>query len=243
MLFTTSLIQVRKRISLTNPILKTYICDIEPANRLFHKIMQHLLIIFFTVAIVSCTDRKNNTQSAATTDIKSYPIESLKIDSSDEGFGADIKLSITEKFENDTANLYKAVSLYNDQELGLLISVPKHEKGAKGFGQGFALRSIGKPSDYLLRTLSQLYKQPDNETKTFIKEMNVNYVNLTSFAKAISGQEPQLTEVKQYKLFFEGNTDDDYAEIFLNVDLSNNLIEILEKDTEYRSAILRFLKQ
>jgi hypothetical protein len=243
MLFTRSLIQGRKRISLTNAILKTYICDIEPANRLFNKIMQYLLTIFFTVAIVSCTDRKNTTQSAGTTNITSYPVEFLKIDSSDAGFGADIKLSITERFENDTANVYKAVSLYNDQELGLLISVPKHEKGAKGFGQGFALRSIGTPSDYLLRTLSQLYKQPDNETKTFVKEMTVNYVNLTAFAKAVSGQEPQLTEVNQYKLFFESNTDNDYAEIFLNIDLSNNLIEILEKDTEYRSAILRFLRQ
>ena len=202
--------------------------------------MQHLLAIFFVVAIVNCSDSQNNSQSAGTSDI-TYPIKFLKIDSSDTGFGADVKLSIAERFENDTANVYKGVSLYNDQELGLLISVPKHEKGAKGFGQGFALRSIGTLSDYLLPTLSQLYKQPDNETKTFIKVMTVNYVNLTAFAKAVSGQEPELKEVNQYKLFFEG--DNDYAEIFLNIDLSNNLIEIFEKDTEYRPAILRFLRQ
>lgn len=211
--------------------------------RNFIEIMQHLLTLLFIGAILSCSDNQKNTKTPGTSDTITYPVKPLQIDTSDAGFGADIKLSITEKFENDTANVYKAVSLYNGQELGLLISVPKREKGAKGFGQGFALRSIGTPSDYLLRILSQLYKQPDNGTKTFIKEMTVNYVNLREFAKAVSGQEPQHTETDQYKLFFEGEGDNDYAEIFLNIDLSNNLIEILEKDEEYRSAILRFIKQ
>ncbi|MBK8564013.1 MAG: hypothetical protein IPN76_11895 [Saprospiraceae bacterium] len=136
--------------------------------------------------------------------------------------GADIKLSIVQKSENDTAKIYKAVSSYNGQELGLLVSIPKRKEGDKGFGQGISLRSIGTQSDYLLRTLYQLYKQPADTTATFAKDINVTYVNLKEFAKAVAGQEGQYTAANEYKLFFEGKSDEDYAELYLNVNPTDN---------------------
>ena len=68
-------------------------------------------------------------------------------------------------------------------------------------------------------------------------------MNLKEFAKAVTGLEGQYTAANQYKLFFEGKVDIDYAELYLNVNPTDNWIEIREKDEEYRPIVLRFLKQ
>jgi hypothetical protein len=206
--------------------------------------MQKITIIFFLATLFSCsydqTAGSNNSASAT----KNYPVQPLQIDNGEEeGWGADIKLSIVEKSENDTANIYKAVSSYNGQELGLLVSIPKRKEGDKGFGQGISLKSIGTQSDLLLRTLYQLYKQTVDTNATFTKDINVTYVNLKEFAKAVAGQEGQYIAANEYKLFFEGKSDEDYAELYLNVSPTDNWIELREKDEEYRPIVLRFLRQ
>jgi len=208
--------------------------------------MQKFIIISFLATLFSCSSNQNNADNnkTATSDTITYAVQPLQIDNGEEeGWGADIKLSIVEKSENDTAKIYKAVSSYNGKELGLLISVPKRKEGDKGFGQGISLKSIGTQSDYLLRTLCQLYKQTVDTTATFAKDVNVTYVNLKEFAKAVAGQEGQYTAANEYKLFFEGKSDEDYAELYLNVNPTDNWIELREKDEEYRPIVLRFLRQ
>jgi len=207
--------------------------------------MQKITIICFLATLFGCSNNRtqiDSSKSSEPTTIK-YAVQPLKIGNEDEGWGADITLSIIEKSENDTAKIYKAVSLCNGKELGLMVSVPKRKEGAKGFGQGISLRSIGAPSDFLLQTLSKLYKQPLGTTATFVKDINVTYVNLKEFAKAVTGQEGQYTAANQYKLFFEGKDDEEYAEVFLNVNSEENWIELAEKDEEYRPDLLRFLRR
>jgi hypothetical protein len=208
--------------------------------------MQKIAIIFFLATLFGCSNSQTNADNnkSATSATETYAVQPLQIDNGEEeGWGADIRLSIVEKSENDTAKIYKVVSSYNGQELGLLVSVPKRKEGDKGFGQGISLKSIGTQSDYLLRTLQQLYKQPLDTTATFTKDINVTYVNLKEFAKAVAGQEGQYTAANEYKLFFEGKSDEDYAELYLNVNPTHNWIEIREKDEEYRPIVLRFLRQ
>jgi hypothetical protein len=205
--------------------------------------MQQFTIICFLTTLLGCSNCQTNTDNAGTSDATTYPAKQLQIDNHEEGWGADIRLSIVAKFENDTANIYKAVSLYGEQELGLLISVPKRKEGGKGFGHGILLKSVGIQSDYLLRTLSQLYNQPSYKTATFINGVSVNYVNLKAFAKAVTGQEGQSTATNQYKLFFEGKSDEEYAELFLNINLVDNWIELSEKDEEFRPKVLSFLSK
>ncbi|MFP5043090.1 hypothetical protein, partial [Parasediminibacterium sp. JCM 36343] len=208
--------------------------------------MQNISIICFLMTLFGCSNNQADTGNTknATSATQTYPIKPLQIDKGEEeGWGADIRISIIEKTENDTLNIYKAVSIYNGQELGLLISVPKRKEGAKVFGQGISLKSIGTKSDYLLRTLSRLYKQTVDTTITFAKDINITYVNLKEFAKAVAGQEGQYTSANEYKLFFEGKSDEDYAELYLNVNPTDNWIELREKDEEYRPIVLRFLRQ
>lgn len=110
-------------------------------------------------------------------------------------------------------------------------------------GHGISLQSIGSRSDYLLQTLYQLYKQTVDTTATFAKSIYVTYVNLKEFAKAVAGQEGHYTAANEYKLFFEGKGDEEYAELYLNINLVDNWIELREKDEEYRPIVLRFLRQ
>jgi hypothetical protein len=208
--------------------------------------MQKFTIICFLATFFSCSNNQADTDNnkTATSDTATYAIKPLQIDNGEEeGWGADIRLSIVAKSENDTASIYKAVSSYNGQELGLLVSIPKRKEGDKGFGQGILLKSIGTQSDYFLQTLSQLYKLSFDKAATFVKSINVTYVNLKEFAKAAAGQEGQYTPANEYKLFFEGNGDEDYAELYLNINSVDNWIELREKDEEYRPIVLRFLRQ
>ena len=211
--------------------------------------MKGLYIAVLTITFLSCNNSNNskaitNSDTTRTEKKDTFSVKELFVDKGEEeGWGADIKLSVVEKSENDTASIYKAVSSYNGQELGLLVFVPKRKEGDKGFGHGISLKSIGSQSNYLLQTLSQLYEQPFDKTAIFVKSIDVTYVNLKEFAKAVAGQEGQYTAANEYKLFFEGKSEEDYAELYLNINPTDNWLEIREKDEEYRPIVLRFLKQ
>jgi hypothetical protein len=208
--------------------------------------MQKITIIFFLATLLGCStnQRKSVNTESTKTNISTLAIKPLQIDKGEEeGWGADIRLSIIDKAENDTVKIYKAVSSYEGKELGLLILVPKAKEGSKGFGNGITLQSVGSQSDNLLYTLLTLYKQKVDTSAKFVKSVKVNYVNLKEFAKSVAGQEGQYTTANEYKLFFEGNNDEDYAELYLNVNADDNWIELREKDEEYRPIVLRFLRQ
>ncbi|WP_426327667.1 hypothetical protein [Pedobacter sp. R-06] len=43
-----------------------------------------------------------------------------------------------------------------------------------------------------------------------------------------------------FGIFFEGRTGEDYAEVFLNIDLMDNWLELREMDKEYQPSITVF---
>lgn len=211
--------------------------------------MRNFRLFFFVTLLFGCTSSGNSRDSeVAAPDVpeNSLPAQPLQIDAGeDEGWGGDIRLSVVEQSENDTVHIYKALSTYQGKELGLLVTIPKRKEGSKGFGQGITFASIGASSDYLLQILAKLYKQPIDSTATFIKDIQVNYVNLQAFAESVSGQEGSgdYTVASEYKLFFEGSGEEDYAELYLNIDPLHHWIELREKDEEYRPVLLRLLRQ
>lgn len=176
---------------------------------------------------------------------ETYPAKELIIDNGEEeGWGADIRLSIVSVAETDTSSLYTAISTYQGNKLGLLVSLPKQKEGDKGLANGIALKSIGTESDNLLQALAQLYKQKTDTSLKFTKSITVAYVNLDEFAKSLGAQDgSEYKTQNQYKLFYEGKNEDDYAELYLNIDPAEHWIEIREKDEEYRPIIVKFLKQ
>ena len=96
-------------------------------------------------------------------------------------------------------------------------------------------RSVGAESDLLLKALDEIYgtkQAPQTMKKT------------TEFtAISLEGDAGDLAKgpVKM-KLFFESNVEDDYAELYTNIDLKTRKLYITEKDEWYRAAIVRALR-
>jgi hypothetical protein len=211
--------------------------------------MQRIFIISSLLFLYSCNNSNTSKNVKTETNFEitkdTFPVKELVIDNGEEeGWGADLKLSITSISETDTSKIIKALSTYNGKKVGLVISIPNKKEGDKGFASGILLKSIGSESDDLLQTLSKLYKQKSDTNQKFTNSVFVTYINFNQFAKSLGGQDGGDDEnEKQYKLFFEGKKDGEYAEMYLNYNLNENWIEIKEKDEEYRPLIIKFLKK
>ena len=212
--------------------------------------MTKVFITILTVTILGCnnSDNSNTSSSSDTKQVEkkdTFPVKELFVDNGDEeGWGADIRLSIISNSETDTSKIFTATSTYEGKKLGLLISIPKKKEGDKGFASGITMKSIGTESDNLLKALSKLYKQKIDTTLKFTNSISVTYVNLDEFAKSLGGQDGgQYKTENQYKLFYEGKKEGDYAELYLNINPTEHWIELKEKDEEYRPIIIKFLRQ
>ena len=103
---------------------------------------------FFLLSCAGVVDSKDPvTKSAKLAASNTYPIKELTFgDSLEEGWGADIRLSIVQITSTDSSKLYKAISSYKGGNLGLSVEIPKVH-GKKGFGAGMKLSGIGSESD------------------------------------------------------------------------------------------------
>ena len=210
--------------------------------------MIKIILYGLTLFLFSCNNSdktKNSSPDLAKENNDSYPIKELVIDNGEEeGWGADIRLSIVSVAETDTSKLYTAISTYQGTKLGLLVSIPKQKEGGKGFASGIVLKSIGTESDNLIQTLAKLYKQKSDSSLKFTNSISVTYVNLDEFAKSLGAEDGgEYKTQNQYKLFYEGLNEEDYAELYLNIDPTEHWIELREKDEEYRPVIIKFLKK
>jgi len=186
--------------------------------------------------IFGCKDKKN-----------SQPNHFVEINAgSDEGWN-DIFLTIIDDTKSDTSHTYIAKGLYKGTIVGLQITVKSNIEpgiingqidGKSGFiSDAVTLKSIGKESDEFIKALSELYKvtSSNNFTK---KEIRTTAFSLNE--KLVDLDKPDNYKLK---LFFEEDDEDLYSELFLNINTEKKEIEILEKDEEYRAAILKVLTQ
>jgi hypothetical protein len=98
-------------------------------------------------------------------------------------------------------------------------------------GQGrITYRSVGVASDALAQTLATLYKLPRNDA-TFASTVTADIIFLDANAREMAG-----------KVFFAANgPESDYAELYTNIDKQRRVLEIHEKDPEYRRNVLKAL--
>lgn len=201
------------------------------------------LILF----LISCNNahKTSNLETVKQSNNETFPIKELIIDKGEEeGWGADIRLSIISIKETDTSRVFITTSIYEGKKLGFLVSVPKVKEGNSGFAGGIVLKSVGSESDNLLFTLSKLYKQKTDTTLKFTKAISLTYVNLDEFAKSLGAKDGgEYKTENQYKLFYEGIKEGEYAEVYLNINQTEHWIELKEKDEEYRPIIIKFLKR
>jgi hypothetical protein len=204
-------------------------------------------LFFLAILSISCNNSSQTEGSIVDTKPENmvgttFPVKELIIETSEEeGWGADIRLSIVSSIQTDSTNEYTALSTYQGKKIGLLVSVHKPKEGGSGFGNGFTLKRTGEESDFLLATLAILYKQKADTSLKFTNTISTNYVDLGEYAKTLNAKEGgNYNMAAQYKLFFERN--DDYAELYVNINPDEHWIELKEKDEEYRPAIIKFLK-
>lgn len=191
-----------------------------------------------------CSTNQNKPKPSDATSTVTYPIQPLFIDSGEEeGWGADIRLSLTEITSTDSFTTYKAISSHEGKNVGLEFTLPKIKPGTENSPtQILIIRTCGERSDNLLMLLSKLYKLRVDTTKHFISSARLAFVDLNEFAKAKFGKEAiPGTDAKEMKLFFETEDPDDYAELYLNINDKEHWLELREKDEGYREQVIKFL--
>ncbi|WP_142786486.1 hypothetical protein [Changchengzhania lutea] len=153
----------------------------------------------------------------------------------------DLIFSITEK--EKLANGFWSLTCkakYQNEIVGLKINIEDEIPSGKIDNPGFSLKgveikSIGKESDKLIEIISKLYNQP---IKTKFTSEKLVFVAL-SLNKKIATLENGYF---RFKLFFDENEQrNSYTELYLNPDLKNDVIELKEKDEEYRDNIVKIL--
>jgi hypothetical protein len=96
-------------------------------------------------------------------------------------------------------------------------------------------RSIGAESDAFLNALAELYEHPAPGAP--MRDL----VRPSAFSLNAYPVDLSKPATGRFKLFFEG--DDAYAELFMNIDTAAGIIQLNEKDPDYRTALLTLLRQ
>jgi hypothetical protein len=160
---------------------------------------------------------------------------------SEEGFH-DLVFYIQEhKISTDGTQILRVSGTHNTRQLGLEVVLgPTWKAGSKNvplatYSGDVLYHSVGKESNSFLEVLDDLYGT-QLKPSAMVKEAR--------FAGISLGGDPShlVKEPVKIKLFFETGKDDEYAELFTNIDLATRRIEIREKDEEYRLPIVKALR-
>lgn len=150
-----------------------------------------------------------------------------------------LRLSVKDTTQTNHATNYEVVALNGDQEVGLMIGIPK-DTGKSAFADGFTLKSTGAPSNHLLDIITFTYMHKLDAPTIFVDEVKTRYVDLRKLAKQY--KKGEVTQIgADYKLFFDNNDGEEPAELFINVDSAAKWIEIKEKNRNYRTGIIKAL--
>jgi hypothetical protein len=193
------------------------------------KIIVGLLLVstFF-----SCSNSNNSTKKPSET----FPKKDVIVLGEDEGWGADMKLSITEILKNDDNVTYTVNSTYDKKDIGFKISIPV------GNAKSLTIYNTGSNSNHFIQTLSKLYKQQVDTSIHFVSSKQVAFIDLHQFANQLMGKETENSGgQKDLKMFFESENPDDYAEFYLNINETEHWVEFKEKEDSYRKQVLKGL--
>ncbi|KUJ59200.1 hypothetical protein AR687_24395 [Flavobacteriaceae bacterium CRH] len=102
------------------------------------------------------------------------------------------------------------------------------------------ISSIGKESDELLKAISKLYGFPTD------KKFTINTLSPTAFSLNKSIVDFEKLGYYKFKLFFgdsEKDEEEDYCELYFNINNNEKTIELFEKDSEYRKSLINVFKE
>ena len=203
--------------------------------------MPKIYIVGLTVILFSCNNTvgtKPNERKSLISIKETFPAKELLIDKGNEqGSGANIRLSFTESSPRDIGVLYKINSTYKNKVIGFEILVPN-----PGLSK-LIIKSTGVSSDNFIHVFSKLYKQQIDTSAKLTDIITVDCMNMGDYIDSLNKQsDGNYTSTKsQYKLFFQGKEENDYAELYLDVNEKEHWIELGEKDEEYRPILIKLL--
>lgn len=159
------------------------------------------------------------------------------------GHPAGIRLAIQRTTDTDTTTAYKLISSYEGKPIGLIVVIPRKDNGKKTGSRAF-FKSLGPPSDLFLHVLASQYKQGVDPSAKFADSISFICMNLIDlFHKNSDSAEKNDWIAAQYKLFFDSESKDGDAEMFMNINPDRQWVEFAEKDEEYRPHLIRIFKQ
>lgn len=172
--------------------------------------------------------------------------ENLKqISVSEEPEFVDLQLRITKYWQDEKKNHFCQVKgLWLENTVGFEIAFrPDLQLGivngdidnSRFYKEGIKFYSIGSLSNNFIKALSVLYNTNNRHLKM------VDKIDSTTF---VLGGEPINfgSDYIRTKIFFDDTGEKGwYAEWYVNIDLKNKILELREKDPEYRENIIHML--
>lgn len=157
----------------------------------------------------------------------------------------DLDLTITSVSEEGDYITVVGMGLFRGSEVGLEVSFRKGMKPGFPNAQvdrtafardGIIYSSIGDASDRLLKAMATLYGLPVSSGK-FASRVGVNAFALEQYPFDLT------KKGANFKVFFNDGDgqENEYAELFTNVDIADKRLELHEKDPEYRTNVVRAL--
>lgn len=160
-----------------------------------------------------------------------------------EGF-SDIFLKIVSETKTDSSHLYIAKGLFEGKTVGLKFEVKSNipngitSQGEMNPAHGFThnavkIGSIGREGNDFVKALGVLYGFPTS--KAFSKQT----ISTTAFSLNQKVADLTKSDYYKFKLFFEEEDEELYAELFFNINTREQTIELHEKDQEYREPLIK----
>ncbi len=145
---------------------------------------------------------------------------------------ADVALRIESlKCDAQSQCIIRARGLHGGERVGLEFIVGVVE----GKRWGVAYRSIGPESDRFVRALATLYRTGSNASG-MKQSISADAVILGGSARTLQSKRTDI------KIFFNANGPESrYAELYTNIDPVAHVLEIHEKDPEYRQNVIKAL--
>jgi hypothetical protein len=162
----------------------------------------------------------------------------------EEGF-LDIDLPLVSvQIVDDGSRRFVALGTISDVEMGFAVTLgtdwhPKQtDDGAATFYWGLgSFERTGVESDNFVRFVAMTYGLPVSGDQSMIQNVHTEVVGLGSNpAGAVQAG-------AKMKFFFHSDSEERYAEVFVNVDVEQGFLEFHEKDNEYRAPLVRALTE
>jgi hypothetical protein len=168
-----------------------------------------------------------------------------QIDISEEPDFVDLQLTISKYWQDENKNHICFVKgLWQKDTVGFEIAFrPDLKLGiidgevdkTRFYREGINFFSVGEISDNFIKAIIWLFKIDTKPLKMLDKIKSTTFV--------LGGQPDNFdSDYIKSKIFFDDNDEKGfYSEWFINIDLKNKILELKEKDSEYRKNIIKML--